>query len=197
MIEYIQGLLTSLSPANAVIDIQGIGYSINISLFSYEKIQSLVNKPIKLLIHFIVREDAQLLYGFFDNEERSLFRHLISINGVGPNTARQILSSLPPMEIKGAIAKGDQDFLKSIKGIGPKTAQRLIIELQEIILKEKPDLNFISSQHNKEAQEALNAMIALGFSKQVAEKSIKSVIDSTQESMTVESIIKKALKDMR
>src|SRR5438046_3188562 len=133
MYEYIEGNLTYKSPTYVVADVNGVGYQLNISLNTFERIVNL--DRYRLWVHFVVREDAQLLFGFADEEERSLFRHLISISGVGPNTARMMLSSLSPNELKRAIIRGDVSLMKTIKGIGPKSAQRIIVELQDVFKK--------------------------------------------------------------
>lgn len=195
MITYLEGKLTQKTPAQAVVDIGGVGYEINISLYTYEKIASL--SSCKLLTVLIVREDAHILYGFFDEDERGLFKHLIAISGIGPNTARMILSSLNPSEFRNAIIKADLALIKSIKGVGPKSAQRLIVELQDILSKEPSSGGLLPiSGKNSIIEEALSAMSVLGFSRQVAERTLLKIYQETGSNITVEELIKKALKSI-
>ena len=195
MFAYISGVITHKSPAYVIIEAGGIGYGINISLNTFSKIQSL-NKC-KLLTYFHVKEDAQVLYGFADEMERSLFIHLISISGIGPNTGRMVLSSFPPEEIRWAIINGDVRLIQSIKGIGPKSAQRIILELKDKLKKEPAEeVNFIPAGNNTLKEEALSALIMLGFTKSDAEKSVQKVLKSTPEVEKVEDLLKEALKNM-
>lgn len=192
MISYVEGKFVSKSPTTIVVDVHGIGYDVHISLYTYEKVSKMEQG--KLLTHFIVKEDGQALYGFFGEDERSLFRHLISISGVGPNTARMMLSSLNPEELKKAIVRGDVSFLKTIKGIGPKSAQRIVIELQDVLKKDVPDSYSALPMKNRAVEEALSAMVMLGFSKPLSEKAIEKVLKDNSEDITVEEIIKLALR---
>lgn len=193
MYNHIEGTITHKTPAFVVLDTNGIGYQINISLNTYEKIQRF--DRCRLLTHFIVKEDGHSLYGFHDENERGLFRHLISISGVGPNTARTLLSYLSPNELRHAIIKGDVTFLKSVKGIGPKSAQRIIIELQDVLQKEPMGDNIEISSFNKQNNEAVSALVMLGFVKSAAEKAILKIqADNKSEELTVEQLIKKALQ---
>lgn len=193
MYEYISGKLTELNPAYAVVEAGGIGFLMQISLQTYAQIEG--KTEITLLAHQVVREDAHLLYGFWNRQERDLFRHLISVSGIGANTARVILSSLSPAEIEKAIAIGDIDTLKRIKGIGLKTAQRIVVDLKDKIAKGSPDPQIFSSANNTLKQEALSALVMLGFAKSVAEKSIDLLLKKNP-GYSVESLIKDALKGM-
>ncbi|MBC7382953.1 MAG: Holliday junction branch migration protein RuvA [Bacteroidia bacterium] len=192
MIAHINGKVTYRSPAYMVVECGGVGYGIQISLHTYSKIGE--SESIKLLTHLSIKEDSHTLYGFADEEERHLFLLLISVSGVGTNTARMILSSLKPSETKLAILNGNWNLLKTIKGIGPKTAQRLVIDLQDKLKKvESPD-QLQSAQFNNPAyEEALAALIMLGFSKAEAEKGLLKIRQQNPAS-SVEQLVKLTLK---
>lgn len=143
-----------------------------------------------------VKEDAHTLYGFSDEGERRLFLHLISVSGIGPNTGRMILSSITPVEIQTAIVKGDVPLIQRIKGIGPKSAQRMILELQDKLKKEGPDSLISVPQNTTVKEEALSALVMLGFNKAVAEKSLGQIISNSTENLSVEQLIKIALKTL-
>ena len=143
-----------------------------------------------------VKEDAHTLYGFFEEGERRLFLHLISVSGIGPNTGRMILSSITPVEIQTAIVKGDVPLIQRIKGIGPKSAQRMILELQDKLKKEGPDSLISVPQNTTVKDEALSALVMLGFNKAVAEKALGSIINNSSENLSVEQLIKIALKTL-
>ncbi len=192
MIAYLEGKFTLMTPTYVVVDIHGLGYQVNISLHTYEKVAGKTSG--KLLTHFVVKEDGQSLYGFNDEEERSLFRHLISISGVGPNTARTMLSSLAPAEIKKGIIRGDVSFLKTIKGIGPKSAQRIIIELQDVLAKDAPEGFAGHTPKSRMGDEAISALIMLGFNKIQAEKVVEKVLKENNPDISVEELIKMALR---
>lgn len=179
------------SPAHAVVECGAMGYFINISLNTYTAIQAL--REVQLYLHQVVREDAHLLFGFADKGERDVFRHLISVSGVGVNTARMILSSASPDEVRAAIVAENVNILKSVKGIGLKTAQRVIIELKDKLSKEPVGENFLSLQNNTAREEALSALVMLGFAKAASQKVVDKLL-SEQPSATVESVIKQALK---
>lgn len=194
MYEYIKGQITSLNPAFVVVEAANIGYKINISLNTYEKLLNL--RECLLLLHQAIREDAHVLYGFFTAEERDLFRDLISVSGIGCSTAILVLSSLKTNEITNAIISGNVSLLKSIKGIGPKTAQRMIVELQDSMKKTAKDL-FSPLVFNDEVfNEAVSALVMLGFKKQEAEKTVTRIIRENNHKLSVEEIIKLSLKGL-
>ena len=193
MYEFISGKLVELNPAYAVIEAGGIGYQINISLNTFALLEG--KSEATLYLHLVVREDAHLLYGFAAKEERELFRHLISVSGVWANTARVILSSLSPAEIKQAIAQGDVNLLKQIKGIGLKTAQRIVVDLKDKIAKGSAEQEIFAQSNNTIREEALSALVMLGFTKAVAEKTISQILKNSPN-QTVEGIIKDALKGL-
>ena len=171
----------------------GIAFFINISLATFSKVKD--ENEVKILIYYIVKEDAQILYGFVDEEERELFKLLITVNGIGPNTARLILSSMSVGEALNAIATEDVKAIQSIKGIGAKTAQRLIIELKDKTKKaEWADAAKISVSYNNNKYEALSALVALGFPKNGAEIVLDKIIKADGINLTVEELIKKSLK---
>lgn len=193
MFEYIKGIIIILSPASVVIECNGIGYFIHISLHSYKLFQS--KKECQIFIHQIIKEDAHLLFGFADKDERELFRLLISVSGIGANTARMMLSSLSPDEIRSAIMNANVNQLQSIKGIGLKTAQRVILELKEKMSKVGSLHEILTLSYNTIKEESLSALITLGFSKTSVEKVIDKIL-SEQKDITVEELIKKALKTL-
>jgi Holliday junction DNA helicase RuvA len=192
MYEYIQGKLVEKNPAYAIVDCSGIGYYINISLNTYTRLGK--TEIAKLFIHFIVREDAMILYGFYDVYEREIFRKLISVSGVGASTSRMILSSLTPDEVYEAINTGNVGVLKAVKGIGAKSAQRIIVDLKDKLDKLIVDSDNLPFQHNTLKEEALSALIALGFSKQMAEKGLKQILTNKPDIARVEDLIKESLK---
>jgi len=192
MYEYLHGKLIEKNPAFAIIDCSGIGYYVNITLNTYTHLGK--TEDVKLFIHLIVREDAMTLYGFHDVYEREIFRKLISVSGVGPSTARMILSSLSSSEVIEAIEASDVAVLKSVKGIGTKGAQRIIVDLKNKLDEMVADSDKSPIKHNTLKEESLSALLALGFSKQMAEKGIKKVFTSRPEIDKVEDLIKEALK---
>ncbi len=188
MYEYLKGELVEVQPTYAVIDCGGVGHFVNITLNTYSAISSL--KEVMLYVHFVVREDAHLLYGFAKREERAMFRQLISVSGIGPNTANLMLSQMTVNEIAGAIETGNVDAIKRVKGIGLKTAQRVIVEL-----KDKADVSAVIAlpvAGSPLKEEALSALVSLGFAKAVAQKALEK-IDTTSDT-TVEDLIKQLLK---
>jgi len=191
MFEYISGTIKELTPAYIVIDCGGVGYYINISINTYSAFQN--KEECKIFIHQVIREDANILYGFYSKEEREIFRHLISVSGVGANTARVILSSLSAIEIHKAITQNDVNILTSIKGIGTKSAQRIIIELRDKLGKSEIIQEIIPSQSNTIKEESLSALVTLGFPKNNVEKILNKLILDQPES-TVEELVKKSLK---
>lgn len=175
-----------------VIDCGGVGYSINISLFTYEKLPS--GERIKLFTHLVIKEDSHTLYGFMDEEERTLFVQLISVSGVGPNTARLMLSSLKPNDIKQAITTGNWALIKTVKGIGEKTAQKVVIDLKNKIKgDELTEGVLLSGTRNVSVEEALAALVMLGFSKNEAEKGLQKIRQQNPQ-YTVEELVKNTLK---
>ena len=192
MYEFIQGKLVQKNPAYAVIEANGIGYLLNISIHTYSLIKE--NEKCTLYTHLVVREDDLLLYGFAETGERELFRQLISVSGVGVNTARVILSSLSPEEVVSAIARGDAILLQRIKGIGAKTAQRIIIDLKDKVSREFSPHEKSMIMHNTKKEEALSGLIILGFPKTIADKALNKIIESEGTGLTVEQLIKQALK---
>jgi Holliday junction DNA helicase RuvA len=193
MIEYLSGQLVELTPAIAVIELNGLGYYIHISLNTFTALRG--NSTTKLFIHEVIREDAHSLYGFHDREERELFRMLISVSGVGANTGILFLSSLTVNEIRVSIISGDVDRLKSVRGIGLKTAQRIIVELKDKLTKEPVSNEIFNSLNNTTREEALSALVTLGFIKKNAEKVVDGILRGNP-GKTVEQIIKDALKQM-
>ncbi len=193
MYEYLYGKLIEKNPAYVIIDCQGVGYFVNISLNTYSALPDKEN--CKLFIHFIVREDAQILYGFGDDFERNVFRNLLNVSGVGASTARMILSALTANEVIDAIARGDVALLKSVKGIGLKSAQRIIVDLKGK-LDMSDESSILSFTHNSLKEEALSGLVVLGFSKQMAEKGIEKALKTHPELERVEQLIKEALKLM-
>jgi Holliday junction DNA helicase RuvA len=192
MIEYIEGNFTIKTPTYIVVDAGGVGYKMNVSLHTYEKVAS--KSGGRLLAHPVYREDSQDLFGFFNESERELFRQLISISGVGPNTARMMLSSLSPDDLRRAIIRGDVSLIKTVKGVGPKSAQRIVVELQDVLTKTTAPEVVSSVPQSRAAEEALAAMTMLGFTRIQAEKAISGVLREQKGEMTVEELIKQALK---
>ncbi len=191
MIEYIKGLLTEANPAYAVVEAAGVGYQLNISLLTYTSLEEMTGE-VKLLVHEVIREDAHLLFGFVDERERSLFRHLIGVSGVGANTARVILSSIPAPELEQVIVSGDHSRLKNVKGIGIKTAQRIIVDLKDKIKPQDDALIIKPSFSSDVFDEALAALVMLGFPRPQSQKVLKKLFDSEPE-LKVETAIKRAL----
>ena len=193
MITHIQGKLVEKNPTDVVIDCNGVGYLLNISLNTYSQISDQEN--IKLYTHLQVREDSHTLFGFSSLAEREIFRLLISVSGIGASIARTMLSSLTPKQVREGIATEDVALIQSIKGIGLKTAQRTVIELKDKILKVY-DIDDVSiSQNNTSKEEALSALEVLGFNKKQAERVIDKIVTSLPEA-NVETIIKEALKSL-
>ena len=193
MYDYIKGDLVEIMPTEAIVECNGIGYKLQISLQTFSEIQA--SKQVKLFIYHHVREDIQIWYGFYSKEERSVFTLLIDVSGIGPNTARTMLSSMNSEEIKSAIIGGDVSKIKSIKGIGLKTAQKVIIELKDKFIKSgasNEDL-LIDTTQNNNVEEALSALVMLGFNKPAAEKVLKAIIKENPK-YSIEELIKFSLK---
>lgn len=196
MLEYIRGTIDRLTPTEAVIEAGGLGYLVAISVNTYTQIQDL--KETRLLLHEVIREDTHDLFGFADEAERFLFRLLIGVSGVGPNTARVILSSLTPQQLQMCITSGDHSRLKTVKGIGLKTAQRIIVDLKDKIT--SAELAALAADQGAEQlapvasevqEEALAALLMLGFNKQASQKALAKIFSETP-SITVEAAIKRA-----
>lgn len=190
MITHLRGRLIEKNATSLVIECNGMGYEVKISLTSYSQIKE--EEAVFIYTQFIVREDAQLLYGFYTKEEREVFNHLISVSGIGPNTAMIMLSSLSPEEVAQAIQTEDVRTIQSVKGIGAKTAQRVIIDLKDKMAK----LNFATENifvvNNRNRIDALSALVSLGFDKKAVEKVLDKIAQTGEE--TVEELIKHALK---
>lgn len=193
MIEYIKGKITELTPANITIETAGIGYFISISLNTYAKLGN--KSECTILIHEVIREDAHQLFGFADEEERTIFRHLVSVSGIGANTARMMLSSLSPAEIEKAIIGSDVNLLKGIKGIGLKTAQRIIVDLRDKVGRQASAAEIFVTEDNTKRYEALSALVMLGFTKGAVVKVLDRLIKEDRN-QSVEELIKKALKNL-
>jgi Holliday junction DNA helicase RuvA len=194
MYAYISGKLAFKCATFVVIEANGVGYQINISLNTYSKITNQENCKLYTWLH--IKEDAHTLYGFAEEGERRLFLHLISVSGVGPGTGRMILSSVTPDEIQTAIVKGDVSQMQRIKGIGPKSAQRLILELQDKLKKEGIETLTDAPRYSTVKDEALSALVMLGFTKNLAEKNLDQAIKNSTENLSVEQLIKIALKSL-
>ncbi len=193
MIDYIRGKVTELTPAFVIIENEGIGYFLSISLTTYTKLEG--KNEFRILVHEVIREDSHQLFGFADREERDIFRLLISVTGVGASTARMMLSSLNPGELEKAILGSDVNTLKSIKGIGLKTAQRIIVDLKDKLGRQPAASEIFVFTDNTKREEALSALVMLGFSKSAVMKVLDRIIRE-DKSLTVEDIIKKALKSL-
>ncbi len=194
MYDFIEGQVDRMKPAYTVINNNGIGYHINISLATYDQVKT--RNPLRLYIHPIIREDQHALYGFATEDERAIFAQLISVSGIGANTARLILSSLKTNDLVMAIINGNVPLISSIKGIGPKTAQRMVLELKDKIGKvTSGEGGFDESGMGSHSSEALQALVALGFNKSKAEKAIQKAMGSNDfDNSSVELIIKNSLK---
>ena len=194
MITHIDGILEEKNPAFTIIDVNGIGYLLYITLNTYSELPD--KGRVRLLTHFVVREDAQLLYGFSTIEERQMFKELINVSGVGASTAMLVLSSLKPDEVASAIINEDVEMFKKIKGIGSKSAQRIIVDLKDKVSKFEFSIQISGNQDNTIKNEALSALMVLGVDKKKAEDVISRIIENAENSLTVEELIKKTLKSL-
>ena len=195
MIAFVRGKFFRKSPAQVIVDVNGVGYEVQISLHTYSFISDTDSGQLFTYLH--ITENAQTLYGFFGLEEKELFLQLISVSGVGAATARMMLSGMKPEEIRRSIMQGNAKQLESVKGIGRKTAERLILELRDKVGKISGD-SFTTSAggHNTKADDALNALLSLGISKPMAEAAVKKVFQNDVADISVEQIIKQALKNL-
>ncbi len=191
MIEYIKGEIAELSPAHATLEVAGIGYFVNISLPTYSQLQGKANA--KLFIHEAIREDAFVLYGFLSQADRALFLHLLSVSGVGANTARMIMSSLTAAEIQEIILMGNVSALKAVKGIGQKTAERIIVDLKDKIGKVEIESTSLFAKDNSIKIEAVSALVMLGFNQQASGKAVEKILQENP-TISIEQLIKLALK---
>lgn len=192
MLAYLKGIFTLKTPTVVYVEAHGVGYEVQVSLNTYSKIQNLQEGI--LYTHLIIREDAHVLYGFFEKSEKEVFQQLISVSGVGAATARIMLSSLQANELVNAIVAGNESLLESIKGIGKKTAQRIVLELRDKFSKSTGDGNISTLNHNTLEQEALIALTALGIARNAAESAIKKASQTSNTFGKVEELIKAALK---
>jgi holliday junction DNA helicase RuvA len=195
MFAYIKGQITYKSPTFIVVENFGIGYEIQISLNTFSSIKDL--EQVQLITWLNIREDAHVIYGFYDLIEKELFLQLISVNGIGPNTARSMLSYTNPSELKQAIVNGQLDQIQRIKGIGLKTAQRLVLELKEKLLKLGTEQTNFNALHNNTREEALMALMSLGIPKSEGEKSLDAAIKASTDDLSLEELIKTALKSRK
>jgi|TARA_B110000902_G_scaffold213195_1_gene244581 Holliday junction DNA helicase RuvA len=191
MIAHIEGILESKIPTQVVIDVSGVGYMLNISLNTYDELPS--KGKLRLFSHLIVREDAHILYGFSQEEERMMFRELINVSGVGASTALMVLSSMKPSEVVLAVDQSDVNAFKSVKGIGLKSAQRIIVDLKGKLDKIESNSDFLSPQGNTYKNEALSALVVLGIDKKKASNTIDGILKNNKIS-SVEELIKMTLK---
>jgi Holliday junction DNA helicase RuvA len=195
MIAYLDGQLKEVSPTQVILEVGGIGYAVHISLYTYEHIQRMT--ACKLFTHLHIKEDAHTLYGFSGKEERELFQKLIAVSGIGPGTARMVLSSMAPQELTKAILAEEENRIKSIKGIGPKSAKRLILEMKDkvsasgLVAESIPGL-----PRNTMQEEALSALLMLGFARPASDKAISKAIKIQPDIASVEALIKLALQNM-
>lgn len=193
MIAFLKGDFVHKSPAMVQVEVNGVGYEVQISLNTYSKIQNLEKGT--LLTSLLIREDAHILYGFFDQVEKEMFLQLINVSGIGASTARVMLSYLKPEELARAIINGDVKTLESLKGIGKKTAERIVLELRDKLTKQPPESNIFPMKHNTLHQDALNALMALGINRQAADQAVQKVLAS-DPALGVEDLVKKALRTL-
>ena len=191
MIAHIEGILESKIPTHVVIDVNGVGYLLNISLNTYDALPS--KGKLRLFSHLIVREDAHILFGFSEEEERMMFRELINVSGVGASTALMVLSSMKPAEVAQAVDQSDVNAFKSVKGIGLKSAQRIIVDLKGKLDKIESNSDFLSPKGNTYKNEALSALVVLGIDKKKASNTIDEILKNNDVS-SVEELIKMTLK---
>lgn len=194
MINHLRGRLVDKTPTYAVIECAGVGYLVHISLNTASRIGT--DEQVLMLVHEVIREDAHELFGFIEEGERAMFRKLISVSGVGANTARMILSSMNPSDLVAAIMTGDVSALKNVKGIGAKTAQRIIVDLHDKFSGDEKITEKFYNEGNTVLGEALSALSSLGFDKTKAQKTLDSIVKNEGTNISVEDLIKKALKQL-
>ena len=192
MYDFIAGKVDRITPTEIIIDCNGVGYLLHISLHTFERLKA--EKNVKIFTHLVVREDSHTLYGFATISEREMYIKLVGVNGLGPSTARMILSSLTVDEVVSAISNANIGVLKSIKGIGPKAAQRLVVELQDKLGGIGSDTAYLLSGGSQAMEEALDALIALGFSKASVNKILMRINKESDNNLTTEELIKKSLQ---
>lgn len=196
MIAYLNGKLAHKDPTYVLLEVSGIGYEVKISLHTYAAIKD--KEQLKLLTYLHIKEDAHTLFGFYEGTEKRLFTHLISVSGIGPGTALMMLSSLSPAELEHAIIHEDVRTLSGVKGIGAKTAQRVILELRDKVLKGEvvnPSASLTPASHNTVRQEALSALVTLGINRLAAEKTLDTLVKQHGNALSLEELIKLALKN--
>jgi holliday junction DNA helicase RuvA len=193
MIAYLKGDFVHKSPAVVQVDVNGVGYEVQISLNTYSKIQLLE----KGMLHtsLLIREDAHIIYGFFDLPEKEMFLYLLSVSGIGASTARVMLSCMKPDELARAIIQGDTRTLEGIKGIGKKTAERMVLELRDKLAKNPIEPNILTLKNNTLQHDALNALMALGINRQAASQALEKTM-ATESNLSVEELIKKTLRTL-
>ncbi len=194
MIEYIKGQLVSRTPTSGVVEVQGIGYTFQNSLHTFEELSQ--QKTVQVFIHTVIREDAHTLFGFANEVERTMFRHLISVSGIGPSSAMAALSSFRPSELQDAIVQGDVGSLKKIKGIGAKSAERIIVDLRDKIGVGEMNFDIFGGQSNTLRAEALKALGNLGFDQRKAQKVVDNILAESDDSLSIEELIKQSLKSL-
>lgn len=193
MIAYLRGAFVNKTPATVVVDVNGVGYDVQISLNTYSKIQDL-DKGL-LYTSLIIREDAHILFGFFDLAEKEMFHHLLSVSGIGATTARVMLSYMKPDDLAKAIVQSDLRTLEGIKGIGKKSAERMVLELKDKLIKHPVESNNLPLKNNTLHQDALNALMALGINRQAASIALEKVM-AAESNLSVEELIKKTLRTL-
>ncbi len=193
MIAYLKGNFVYKSPTVVKVEVNGVGYEVQISLNTYSKIQQLDSGILHTCL--LIREDAHLLYGFFDPAEKEMFQHIVSVSGIGASTARVVLSFMKPDELAKAIIQADTKALEAIKGIGKKTAERMVLELRDKLSKHPPESNISAVKNNTLQQDALNALTALGISRQAAAQAVEKTL-SAEPQLTLEDVVKKALRTL-
>ena len=195
MIAYVSGKVAHKNPSWVVVEAGGIGYHVNISLYTYTRIEGA--EQVKLLTHFHVKEDQQTLFGFYEEQERTLFRLLISVSGVGPATALVVLSSMNAEELRAAVIGEDVGTIRKVKGIGPKTAKRIILDLKDKMIKESGEgPTMLSAQSNTLRTEALSALVNLGFARPAVQRALNRVLAAHPATATPEDLIKLALREL-